>query len=106
MYRGDSYPLEFTITNTDGQEVDLTESTLKFTVNSVKDPVDDSTQLFQIDGDLNVDPTTGKVVFFPTEVQTDLPKGKYYYDIELRSISGQVRTVAKESFTILQDISK
>jgi hypothetical protein len=106
MYRGDSYPLSFTIKNKDtSAAVDLTGGALVMTVNPERDPVDASEVLFQLNGVMDA-PATGVATFTPSELDTDLPVGKYYYDIEYTDAAGNVRTIVKSTFAITQDITK
>jgi len=105
IYRGDSYDLSFTITDSaTSLPVPLNGATLKMTVTTIKDPPDNTTKLFDIDGVVDADPTTGIVTFKPTSVNT-AAIGKYFYDIQL-SGSGDIRTVQKAAFNIVQDNTK
>jgi len=105
-YRGDSYPLTLTIkSKSTKQAIDITGYAFKLTVSSTKDPPDDSTKLFDVDGDLD-EPTEGKVVFTPTATNTDFVPGTYYYDIQMTDINSNIRTIAKYKWKQLQDISK
>jgi hypothetical protein len=105
MFRGDSYGLAFTITDSDTSlPVSLAGATLKMTVTTIRDPPDDTTKLFDVDGVVDADPMTGKVVFKPTSLNT-AAIGKYFYDIQL-SGAGDVRTVQKAGFNIIQDNTK
>lgn len=106
-YRADQYPLVVTVKNAaTGSPIDITGYTFKLTVNSEKKPADDSNQIWQLDGDLDADPTTGRVVFDITDTQTDIPVRKYYYDIQMTTAGGDVRTIAKDVFEITMDITK
>ena len=105
MYRGDSYDLSFTITDSGtGLPVPLNGATLKLTVTTIKDPPDNTTKLFDLDGTVDADPTTGVVVFKPTSLNT-AAIGNYFYDIQLTG-DGDVRTVQKAKFNIVQDNTK
>lgn len=106
-YRGDSYPAEILVTSAaTGDPIDLTGYLFTLTVNSSKNPVDESEKMFEVLGDVNVDPTTGKVSFTPTATDTDLDPKTYYYDIEMRDPAGHIRTIAKFKWKIIQDITK
>ena len=107
-YRGDSYPINILIKNkSTGQPIDLTGYSFLLTCSSVKDPVDTSSQLFQVDGVIPDQTTnTGEVVFTPSETDTAIDPGKYFYDIEMTDPVGNIRTIAKYKFNILQDITK
>ncbi len=110
-YRGDSFPITLTVKtktvdDVPGVPIDITGYTFLMTVNSVKDPTTIEHQMFQVNGVLDADPTTGKVVFTPTTGQTDIPPAKYYYDVQMTDNAGHVRTVAKFKLVIRQDITK
>ncbi len=107
MYRGDSYPIVITISDSStGSAIDITGYSFKLTVNSDQNPTSTANQQFTVDGVLDADPTTGKVSFTPTTTDTDITPGNYFYDIEMTDASGNVKTIAKSSFTISQDITK
>ena len=107
-YRGDSYPISILIKDkATSQPIDLTGYSFLMTCDELKDPPDTSTQLFQVDGVIP-DQTTnpGEVIFTPSETDTAIEPGKYFYDIEMTDPSGNIRTIAKYKFTIIQDITK
>ena len=106
-YRGDSFPIELTLTNKETEDpIPLNGYSFLFTVNAVENPEDDSEQIFQVIGVLDADPTTGKVSFTPTTTDTDLSVDIYYYDIQMTDGSGNIRTIAKHKFKITMDITK
>lgn len=106
MYRGDSYPITFTLKDSSsGAVIDLTGASLLMTVDTLENPVDATTKLFSVSGVLAADPTTGVVQFTPTAANT-ATIGAYFYDVQLTDAEGNVRTVAKNTFTISQDITK
>ena len=103
--RGDTYADQFIIENfTAKTVVDLSECTFKMTVNSDREPLDISTQLYQIVG-VSDSPATGVVNFSPTVEQADLV-GKYYFDIQMIDADGVIRTLTKGMYTYTQDITK
>ena len=106
MYRGDSYPIVFTINDkTTRLPIDLTGGSVKLTVSSVENPPDATTKIFDIAGALASDPKTGVVTFSPTVGNTSIA-GSYFYDVQLTGADGSIRTVAKSTFVVLQDITK
>lgn len=106
-YRGDFYPKVMTIKDKATKiPVDLTGATLVMTVNTEKDPVDTTNELFKISGVIDADPTTGKVSFTPTAENTDQPKAKYWYDISMETAGVSARTIVKAPFVISMDIGK
>lgn len=106
-YRGDSYPLVFTLANAKtGLPIDLTGCTLTLTVSTDKNPTSDDNKVFDVIGEVDSDPTTGKVAFTPSVGQTAIVPKKYYYDVQLVDALMNVRTIVKSTFTITQDITK
>jgi len=106
-FRGDSYPLELTIKDKETSlALDLTGYTFKLTIDSLKEPPDATTKVFEVDGVLDIDPTTGKVVFTPSAIQTAIAPGNYFYDVQMTDISSNIRTIVKDKWNIKQDISK
>ena len=104
FFRGDTYPRAFTITD-GGAPVDLTDCTAVMTVATVEEPVDDTTKLFQVSGVLNADPKTGLVSFTPTAANNGVV-GEYFYDIQITTVNGHIRTPIKSTYIINQDITK
>lgn len=103
--RGDTCADTFLISNQEtGEAENLTGCTAKITLNKVKNPVDTSTQVYQLVGQMS-DPTTGIIEFFPTEEQADLV-GTFYFDIELTDTYNKKHTLVKDIYTYEQDITK
>jgi len=104
FYRGDSYPIVFNIKE-NGVALSLTDYTFVLTVNAKKDPGPDDDPVFSVVGINGV--TVGQVSFVPTTANTNVAPGKYFYDVEMtNTVSGHVKTIEKNTFTITQDISK
>lgn len=105
MYRGDSYALDFTITNSiTSAAVDLTGKTFELTVNSEQAPTTNANQKFQVAGVI-VTAADGTLTFTPSSSDTDLTPGRYYFDIQMTE-GTTVKTIHLSSFTIKQDINK
>ena len=108
-YRGDSWPKGFLLVDKDTSlPLDLTGYGVKLTVDTRKDPTDETTQVFQVVGVVDPDQVVnkGKLTFTPTAVQTDQLPVSYYYDIEMTDTSAHNRTIRKDKFKMLQDITK
>jgi hypothetical protein len=109
MYRGDSYPLALTIKDKDtSEEIPLTGYSFIMTVDTLKLPPDDTTKVFEVAGLVDVDQVNnpGRVTFTPTTEQTNIDIKKYYYDVQMTDANGNIRTIAKNEFKIVQDITK
>jgi len=107
LYHGDSFPITFLIKNSSTNvPIDLVGCTAVMTVDSLRNPLDDTTNVFSVSGVLDTDPETGMVSFTPTTVNTTVDPKKYYYDIEVTDADGNTKTVVKSTMIILQDITK
>ncbi len=103
-YRGDTSADSITVNYRSGYAVDLTGCIVLLTVSNELNPVDATNQLFQIIGTSPL-PTNGVVLFYPNSTQAD-HVGTYYYDIQITDASGYKRTVAKDVYVFIQDITK
>lgn len=103
-YRGDTVADEITITDEDGDPVNIAGRTFLLTVNTLKAPPDDTTEVFQLVGVITNAPL-GIVEFAPDATQADQTPGKYYYDIEMTN-AGAIKTIVQSTYTFVQDITK
>lgn len=103
-YRGDTKPWKFRIT-VDDEVANITGYTFVLTVDEKKNPPDETTKKFSMNGVLT-DPEGGIVVFYPLEVQMDLTPGTYYYDIESTTVEGYIETLVLDKLVVIQDITK
>lgn len=101
--RGDTYPDELTI-SLNGAIADLTGCTLVMTLNTLRNPPDDTTQVYQLSG-IITDPAEGKVKFAPTLEQSN-QVGSFFYDIQLTDSLGIIRTIIDGIYEYKQDITK
>ena len=102
--RGDSYSRTVTVTD-QGAPVDLTDCVALLTVSTAENPVDDTTEVFQLIGIIDDEPATGKVHFIPSTTDNGTA-GIFFYDVEITDVAGNVRTPIKSTWTITQDITK
>lgn len=106
LYRGDSYPIAFTLKDAaTSAPMDLTGCSLLLTVDTLAEPPDATTKVFQLPGVLDAVPVTGKVYFTPTTAHT-ATVGSYFYDVQLTDADGNIRTVVKSTLAIVMDITK
>jgi hypothetical protein len=102
-YRGDT-GADRVLISVNGEVADLTGSTVVMTLSTQNNPIDSSTQVYQLTGTWD-DPTSGIVEFSPSTIQAD-NVGYFYYDIQLTNQAGVVFTVDKGSYQFIQDITK
>lgn len=101
--RGDTDPDVFTVSK-NRKPTNISGCTFKLSVNSLAQPVDVSTQIYQLVG-IVADPATGKVSFQPTEDQAN-QVGYFYYDIEMVDSYGDKQTLVWGTYKYEQDITK
>ena len=102
--RGDTYPDVIKISAPSGGAADLTGCTVVMTLNSKKEPPDDTTQVYQLMASI-ADPLSGIVEFAPNSTQADLV-GFYYFDIQMTDMLGVIRTIQTGTYEYKQDITK
>ena len=107
--RGDSYYIVLWLKdNVTKEYIDITGYTFLMTVDPDKAPIDDTNNIFQLEGLVDPDQVTnrGKFSFKPTEIESDAT-GKLYYDIQFVDPDGNKRTFVKGfKFILDQDITK
>lgn len=105
IYRGDSINITVTIKDHDGTIFDLTGYAGKLTVKSNSNDVDLKAKIGPITGVADA-PTTGVIVFNLTSANTSISPDDYVYDVQLSGGIASVITVAKNIFTIIDDVTK
>lgn len=103
--RGDTHPFTFIIKDGDGVVIDITSRTYKLTVDPSSEPLDDTGNLFSLDGTVSVG-TDGAVEFELSAGEADQTPSTYFFDLEQTDASSKIRTIARGEFTFLQDITK
>ncbi len=101
IYRGDTPTITIIVKDEDGSAVDITSSTLTL---SVKENEEDTSYLFQSTGSLS-NPTVGEAKFLLTTTNTEQTPATYIYDMQY-SLAGDIKTLAKDKFNILTDITR
>ena len=103
--RGDTYPDVFKLWNRKTRlPLPIVGWTFTLTVDPLENPVDATGNLFSITGVI-VSEAGGEVGFAPDVTQAD-NLGTYYYDVQGTDPLGAVRTIAKDTYTFAQDITK
>ena len=100
----DTYPEHFDVKQ-NGAVIDIASCTFKLTVDPRKDPPDTSLNLFVIPGVIEGPSANGRVRFDFTLTEAN-HLGKFYYDIQMIDAAGYIRTIEKDKWTFVQDITK
>lgn len=103
--RGDTDSDQFTVTTRRTRKAsNITGCTFKMTLSTVAEPVDESNQVYQLEGVLEA-PESGIVSFSPTKEQANIV-GYFYYDIQMTDTYGKERTLVTGTYAYTQDITK
>ncbi len=99
--KGDTFIRNLAFTTSAWVAVNLTGSTLKF---SIKRNLSDVTYILEINWTL-VTPVSWLAKFLATSAQMDFSVGNYYYDMQWIDSSWVVTTFAKGKFTLTYEIT-
>jgi len=98
IFRADTESINCTVTDEAGNPFDLTGYTMTLTVKKNHgDP--DSSAIIQGTG-TSLNPTAGVGIIELTHIQTDVPPGKYYYDVQINDGTSVVKTVVASIFEV------
>jgi len=107
VYRGDDKIITTTFKDELDNPIDITGYTVYFTVKEKEDEtVDDSNALIQVDVTSHLDPVNGKTNINLTNIQTNIPVGKYVYDIQWKDTGGKIKTIVSDKFIVYKDTTK
>jgi len=106
--RGDTRVVDINCFQSDGvTPLDITGSTVYFTVNASQSPTDDSGAAFQKTTTSHIAPTLGQtsIKILPADTQSLTP-GVFYYDIQVKDASGNITSLKQDEFDINADITR
>lgn len=103
--RGDTYPFVLQLRDAAGAALDITGCTFLLTIDPSPTPADASANVAQLTGSIVGAATNGQVQFAPT---TDAvgTVGVLFYDVQMTTSGGAVRTVLAGQWTVSQDVTK
>lgn len=100
IYQGNTFPIVATVTNTDGDIVDITGLTVSLTI------YNGSTEVLQIDNTTHTTPASGITTFTVTAAQTLLfPATLLDYEVEVTYLDGAKFTGTRNTITVIQDLT-
>lgn len=106
MIRGDSKTFNVHLRDGAGVDIDITDWTIFFTVKRAEKDTD-TTAVIKKDVTVHTDATHGQTSIMLTPSDTSsLPPVRYVYDIQSKSDTNIVITLAKGVFTIEADITR
>ncbi|MCD6418599.1 BppU family phage baseplate upper protein [bacterium] len=102
LFRGDSLSAEISVVDADGNAVDLTDASAKFTA---RERENDSSAV--IEKALEIyDPSNGKMRLTLTSTDTNITPKSYPADIEITFADGRVKTIWKAYIEVKWDVSR
>lgn len=102
--RGDTTPIELSVTDENDVAVDVTGFSFALTVDPSDRPSDSTNNLFSVAGTITDGPNG--LVEFPLTVSEANNVGGFFYDIQQTDAAGNDSTIAIGRFTFKQDITK
>lgn len=107
IVRGDDTAIEVTFTDkATGDPIDLTGSTVMFTVRADRDDTDDENAIIKVDVTVHTDPTAGQTVINMTHEDTAVQTGNFFYDVQYVDTANKVQTLVIGEVAIVQDVTK
>jgi len=107
IIKRDSYSFPIHFENDVCLDLDITGYTLFFTVKTLANlDLDDDLAIIQKTVTEHTSPTTGDSVIVLTDEDTNQSAGSYWYDIQLKSPTGNITSCEKGEFIIIQDVTK
>lgn len=102
--RGDTKRITFNAKTSSGSIINVaTWTSILLTINSEKEPADDTNQIAQLTGEIATDGSDGKIFFNP---DPNVPVGRYYYDCQAIDSNSEKVTFVKGKFKVIQDRTK
>ncbi len=108
VIRGDTRTVNLTFLESDGSTpVNLTGGTAYFTVQSVADPPDDTTDIeFQLTATSFTDATHGKHTFTLSHANTNITPATYWYDAQFVDSTGGYLSAYRGKFVVQSDTTR
>lgn len=104
IIRGDTQTIEFSLEE-NNIPIDLTGSTVFFTVKSNLDDTDEQA-LISKEITVHTAPLLGETEIELTSEDTDIDPGKYYYDIQVKYANDTIASIKYRQLEILADVTR
>ena len=105
VYRGDDKTYNLTFKDSHKRAIDISSWTIFFTVKESESDIDDDAKI-QKDVTSHTDAENGLSAITITDSDTDLTVKEYYYDIQVKKDDGSIKTIVKDKFVVLRDITR
>jgi len=107
IIKRDSYSFPLIFKDEACNAIDITGYTIFFTVKTLANiDSDDTTAIIQKNITTHTSPTAGQSLLTLTTTDTDQTAGTYWYDLQVKTLSGNIISCEKGEFIISQDVTK
>ena len=104
IIQGDDTTIRFTITDQNGNAVDLSSANLVFSAIEDFDSVSKAMTATTVSG-LHTSPASGISYVFLSHSVTNIDPGNYFWDIELQYGNGMINSVKHGKLTVISDVT-
>lgn len=105
IIKGDDKNLVVTVTDDNGDAIDITGYTIFFTAKTNQDDID-ANAVISKDVTSHTSPSEGISTIALASSDTDVTAGRYWYDIQIKDTSGKITSTSPYTLTITQDITE
>lgn len=104
IIRGDDVTIPVTFKDSAGDPIDLTGSTVFFTVKNEKTDSDNEAVISKSVAS-HTTPASGITQVVLTNEDTDIDAGSYYWDLQIKDSVGKIQSTKAAQFEVIQDIT-
>lgn len=104
VIKRDDVDFELSFTDVDGNPINLTGSTVFFTVKKNKTDVDNDAVIKKEITSFD-DPTSGVALLELSKSDTDISPRSYYFDVQIKDSGGKISSSSVGRFIVSQDVT-
>ena len=105
LIRGDSKSIKVQLE--EAENYDLTGATVYFTAKpAITNDIDDVTAQIRVQTTQHSHPTQGETIIYLTPANTNIPPGKYYFDIQIKYADGTVTSTVPLLLEVIGDVTR
>jgi len=105
VYRGDDFSRQLIFTDGDGVAINITDWVIFFTVKKNENDADVDAIITK-DVSVHSNPAGGISAIILTDTDTEVSPRIYWYDIQVKTDTGAIRTITKDKFEVHTDITR
>ena len=105
VYRGDTFSRSLSFTNNASAVIDITDWIIFFTVKKNEEDSDDNA-VIKKDITVHTNAALGLSSISLDDDDTDIAPRDYWYDIQVKKDTGEIKTITKDKFIVHTDITR